>query len=205
MQITDKKELIITIDGKTKLLTREEITNAFRDKTQYQKNMEAVQKFYIEKLKQANCANYERDNNLSEVEENIADYVTKKDWRKEYMEEQAEEFIQQAQKDKINVDKSFVFNSPYFPCSDPIVESVRQKLLDRSAVGIKKYGKTVDEEILKPSEWLEHAIQEGLDKVIYMTKLKKELEKEENEILELVASEQNDWELGKLIRKKYGK
>jgi hypothetical protein len=148
MTITDSGQLIIGVDGRTLVLTKEEIAKAFREP-------------------KASCANYERDNTVKYVE-----YYVGID---------------------SNVEK----------CNDPIVERVRQKLLDRSQVGIKKYGKTVDQEVLKPSEWLEHAIQEGLDKVIYMTKLKQDLEKEEETINQLVNKYTNDQELGREIRKIY--
>lgn len=44
--------------------------------------------------------------------------------------------------------------------NDSIVESIRKQLLDRSNVGIKKYGVTLDRNDLSLLEWLEHAKQE---------------------------------------------
>ena len=57
---------------------------------------------------------------------------------------------------------------------DSIVESVRQDLLDRSEVGIKKYNTTLDREDLNAGEWLVHAYQELLDGALYLKRLHKE-------------------------------
>ena len=60
---------------------------------------------------------------------------------------------------------------------DSIVESVRQQLLDRSNVGIKKYGVTLDRTDLSLLDWLEHAKQESLDQVLYLERAIQELKK----------------------------
>lgn len=60
---------------------------------------------------------------------------------------------------------------------DSIVESVRQQLLDRSNVGIKKYGVTLDRNDLSLLDWLEHAKQEQMDSVLYLEKIIQELKK----------------------------
>ena len=60
---------------------------------------------------------------------------------------------------------------------DTIVESVRQQLLERSNVGIKKYGVTLDRTDLTVLEWLEHAKQEQMDSVLYLEKIIQELKK----------------------------
>lgn len=59
---------------------------------------------------------------------------------------------------------------------DSIVESVRQDLLDRSEVGIKKYNTTLDREDLDLIDWLEHSRQELLDGALYLTRAKKDVE-----------------------------
>lgn len=51
---------------------------------------------------------------------------------------------------------------------DLIVKEVRNDLLKRSKVGIKKYGVTLDEADLKLSEWLQHAYEECLDQANYL-------------------------------------
>ncbi len=54
---------------------------------------------------------------------------------------------------------------------DSIVESVRKQFLDRSNVGIKKYGVTLDRKDLSVLEWLEHVKQEQMDSVLYLEKI----------------------------------
>jgi hypothetical protein len=58
---------------------------------------------------------------------------------------------------------------------DPIVEAVREKLKQRSIVGIKKYGTTLDRDDLSLGEWLNHATEEAMDLCLYLTKIKEEL------------------------------
>jgi len=58
-----------------------------------------------------------------------------------------------------------------FNMTDSIVESVRKQFLDRSNVGIKKYGVTLDRKDLTVLEWLEHTKQEGMDQVLYLEKI----------------------------------
>jgi hypothetical protein len=60
---------------------------------------------------------------------------------------------------------------------DSIVESVRQDLLDRSEVGIKKYNTTLDREDLNAGDWMTHAYQELLDGALYLKRLHKEWSK----------------------------
>lgn len=57
---------------------------------------------------------------------------------------------------------------------DSIVESVRQDLLDRSEVGIKKYNTTLDREDLNAGDWITHAYEEMLDGALYLKRLHKE-------------------------------
>ncbi len=51
---------------------------------------------------------------------------------------------------------------------DRIVEMVRQDLLDRSQVGIKKYNTTLEREDLELVDWLQHAYEECLDQANYL-------------------------------------
>ena len=55
--------------------------------------------------------------------------------------------------------------------ADPIVESVRQKLLERSQVGLSKYGVGLDRKDLGRLEWLRHAQEEALDLANYLERL----------------------------------
>jgi hypothetical protein len=58
---------------------------------------------------------------------------------------------------------------------DPIVEKVREKLKKRSAVGIKKYGTTLDRNDLSLEQWLDHATEEAMDFCLYLTKIKEDI------------------------------
>jgi len=68
---------------------------------------------------------------------------------------------------------------------DRIVESVVEKFRSRSEVGIRKYGTTLDRNDLSLEQWLDHAIEEQMDSILYLTKIKEEFkenrcEKENN-------------------------
>lgn len=54
---------------------------------------------------------------------------------------------------------------------DSIVESVINKYKQRSSVGIKKYGVTMDRDDLTDVEWLTHAQEEALDLSLYLEKM----------------------------------
>jgi len=56
--------------------------------------------------------------------------------------------------------------------SDSIVESIIQKFQERSAVGISKYGTTLDRKDLEPLDWIQHAQEELMDGILYLEKLK---------------------------------
>ena len=62
------------------------------------------------------------------------------------------------------------------PCEerDSIVESVVRKFQDRSAVGIKKYGVTLDRTDLGLADWIQHAQEELMDAILYLEKLKQQ-------------------------------
>lgn len=51
---------------------------------------------------------------------------------------------------------------------DPVVEAVRQDLLQRSTVGIKKYGVTLEDAKLSLRDWLQHLYEEQLDSCNYL-------------------------------------
>jgi len=55
---------------------------------------------------------------------------------------------------------------------DSIVNSVVQKFLSRSEIGIKKYGKTLDRDDLSTVDWITHAQEELMDGILYLEKLK---------------------------------
>lgn len=51
---------------------------------------------------------------------------------------------------------------------DKNVEDLRQLLADRAAVGLKKYGVTTMRDDLSLRDWLQHALEETLDKAVYL-------------------------------------
>jgi hypothetical protein len=55
---------------------------------------------------------------------------------------------------------------------DTILESVINQFRERSEVGIKKYGVTLDRTDLSTLDWINHAQQEAMDFVLYLEKLK---------------------------------
>ena len=80
---------------------------------------------------------------------------------------------------------------------DKIVENVRQKLLERSQVGIKKYNTTLDEN--NHDNYLNHLQQELMDAANYIEKL---LVQKTN-IIHLVKKYSNNQELGEVIHNIY--
>ena len=59
---------------------------------------------------------------------------------------------------------------------DTIVQSVIDKFQQRSDVGIRKYGTTLDREDLSILDWITHIQEELMDAVLYSQKIKKQLE-----------------------------
>jgi hypothetical protein len=59
------------------------------------------------------------------------------------------------------------------PEEDTIVSSIVQKFLQRSDLGKKKYGVTLDREDLSTLDWITHAQEEMMDGILYLEKLKK--------------------------------
>ena len=51
-------------------------------------------------------------------------------------------------------------------------------ITERQALGIAKYGKTVEENPLKLREWLQHAYEEALDLAIYLKRAIEQLERD---------------------------
>lgn len=56
---------------------------------------------------------------------------------------------------------------------DPVVEANRQLLLERSRVGVAKYGVTLDAAGLSRDELVRHALEEALDLANYLQALLK--------------------------------
>lgn len=51
---------------------------------------------------------------------------------------------------------------------DSVVESVREDLLARSKIGIRKYNTTLEREDFSLKDWLQHAYEECLDQANYL-------------------------------------
>jgi hypothetical protein len=60
---------------------------------------------------------------------------------------------------------------------DKIVEQVVSKFNERSQRGIEKYGTTLDRDDLSIEEWVDHAIEESMDFILYLYKIKTEIKK----------------------------
>jgi hypothetical protein len=58
---------------------------------------------------------------------------------------------------------------------DTIVQSVIDKFQERSNVGIKKYGTTLQDNQLTPLEWMTHLQEEMMDATLYIERLKIEM------------------------------
>jgi hypothetical protein len=63
---------------------------------------------------------------------------------------------------------------------DPVVERVVDTFKQRSDVGYKKYGITLDDDPSKVVDWLNHLQEELMDAVLYLQKAKETYEKEKS-------------------------
>jgi len=61
--------------------------------------------------------------------------------------------------------------------SDTVVKAVLQKFTDRSRLGFKKYGTTLDRTDLSDVEWANHLQEELMDAILYVERLKRDLAK----------------------------
>jgi hypothetical protein len=58
---------------------------------------------------------------------------------------------------------------------DPILMNVMTKYYERSEMGIKKYGTTLENNTLPLMQWLNHLQEELMDATLYIEKLKQEI------------------------------
>ncbi|MDM5231462.1 hypothetical protein [Lysinibacillus pakistanensis] len=65
--------------------------------------------------------------------------------------------------------------------ANPVLREVNELLQNQTAKGLEKYGTTVNPMDYTTIEWIEHAIQESMDKIVYLTVLKQKLEEMQNE------------------------
>ena len=56
--------------------------------------------------------------------------------------------------------------------ADSIVDSIVDKFISRSNVGKAKYGTTLDREDWALDQWIENAIEEHMDAILYLQKIK---------------------------------
>lgn len=59
---------------------------------------------------------------------------------------------------------------------DSIVQSILEKFVDRAEMGFTKYNNTLDRNDLSKLEWINHAQEELMDGILYLQKLKQEIE-----------------------------
>jgi len=56
---------------------------------------------------------------------------------------------------------------------DPLVKKICEKMINRSNMGIKKYGDTMVTSTKDILEWIDDAIEENLDAAVYLNKIKR--------------------------------
>ena len=56
--------------------------------------------------------------------------------------------------------------------TDSIVDSIVDEFIDRSRFGKLKYNTDLDRTDLSLSQWLQHAIEEHMDAILYLKKIK---------------------------------
>jgi len=56
-----------------------------------------------------------------------------------------------------------------------ILTQVLNVLVEQTEKGVKKYGESVNPDSLETIEWLDHAVQEHADAIVYLTCLKQKL------------------------------
>lgn len=56
--------------------------------------------------------------------------------------------------------------------TDSIVDSIVDKFIDRSRFGKNKYRTDLDRTDLSLEEWIEHALEEHMDAILYLQKIK---------------------------------
>ena len=76
---------------------------------------------------------------------------------------------------------------------DPIIKSVVEKFVQRSNVGYKKYGVTLQDDGGNMLVWLDHLQEELMDAVNYIEKLKSVLQTDYEEALIKMANKKDEW------------
>jgi hypothetical protein len=58
---------------------------------------------------------------------------------------------------------------------DKIVQEIKDKFEQRSQLGIKKYGTTLERDDLTAEEWVNHLQEELMDAILYLQRLKHDI------------------------------
>ena len=66
--------------------------------------------------------------------------------------------------------------------TDSVVDSVIDRFIERATVGKAKYGTTMDRNDLSLEEWIDHALMEHMDSILYLTKIKKVIGRNKNDV-----------------------
>ena len=68
---------------------------------------------------------------------------------------------------------------PFVLTKDPLVQVILERFAKRSENGIKKYGKTMLQATKSRIKWINDVQEETWDTIVYLEKLKTELQKKE--------------------------
>ena len=167
MQINNNGELLISINGKTKLLSKEEIVRLYNQGIAIASESNSV----------TNTTDFKTDN--TDFKTDIRSNQLYKLIKKMKEEHNKPSLIN----DKCYVSLGFSKDYPYFvshtaenypnseTSGDTIVDEVREKLLQRSRVGQNKYNNNLDRSDLSLKEWQINLQEELMDATLYLTKL----------------------------------
>lgn len=59
---------------------------------------------------------------------------------------------------------------------DLVVDAILNKFVDRAEMGFTKYNNTLDRKDLSKLEWINHAQEELMDGILYLERLKQEID-----------------------------
>jgi len=75
----------------------------------------------------------------------------------------------------IAIEQQFTDDRGYH--KDTVVSAIVEQFIDRSRLGMAKYGTTLDRDDLDIIDWIEHSKQEAMDFVLYLERLKRECQR----------------------------
>ena len=64
---------------------------------------------------------------------------------------------------------------------DSVVDAILNKFVDRAEMGFVKYNNTLDRKDLSKLEWINHAQEELMDGILYLERLKQEIDDQTTE------------------------